>query len=39
VSPKIAFEKGINKISETGVIIFVVTGGFVHADDVFQVLT
>jgi hypothetical protein len=40
VSPKIAFKRLLTKKKcETGVIILVVTDGFVHADDIFQVLS
>jgi hypothetical protein len=38
VSPKIDFDSSITqKNYETGVIILVVTNGFVHADDIFQI--
>jgi hypothetical protein len=40
VSPKVAFERGVAKNSETGVIILVATyDGLVHADDIFQGLS
>jgi hypothetical protein len=39
VSPKIAFKGHHAKNSGTGVIIVVVTDGFVYAVDIFQVLS